>query len=391
MPQFIILGRLVKTTHLRGRHRMMDFQHIMVKGLSGLSQKLRHTQLLQGLASGQHQNRIPHKYTLPCQVHHYHHGHPHCQILFAGRRNPVILIQGMRHTGNKFILLRQTAGTQFLAGSGKSIAVILFHHGTYRMEISQVIAQIFLRDIVFPGTLHKRLCLSLNFVIRRDLIHVPEHLPEVNPVIADSITGKQPHQIAAAGIDRSRRLLRIRQNQDLGVLNRLAHLHIFQNLIVLLIIMRHVRFQPQIPVVPNQVNGSRPQVNHGNRLVQALNPRHAVGNQIQVHFVVGGNQLLKLRIPHHKTFIKLHIHRLHQITAGKVKVLLQFLIPDLKLLLSHPTLILRSPLLFHAHPAGTLPPVRMYQITEYRSQIYLYIHCILHNNSPFPFKIIDLF
>ena len=84
MGQLIFLLRLVKSAHPAHRHSVVDFQYIVVKYLAGLCQKLGHSQLFQGPASGKHQYRIAHEHALAGQVHHHHHGHPYSQIFLTG-------------------------------------------------------------------------------------------------------------------------------------------------------------------------------------------------------------------------------------------------------------------------------------------------------------------
>ena len=118
----------------------------------------------------------------------------------------------MGNTGNTFILLGQPACTQLLARGGECIAVIALHHAAHRMEIPQVVAQVFLCDIHFIRPFHQSPGLLMDSLVCRYLIKIVEHLSEVNTVMADAIPCEQAYQITAAGVDRCRSLLGIGQD-----------------------------------------------------------------------------------------------------------------------------------------------------------------------------------
>ena len=86
--------------------------------------------------------------------------------------------------------------------------------------------------------------------------------------------------------------------------------------------MGHICLQSDVPVISHKVDGGRSQINHGNWLVQTLDSRYAVCNQIQIHLMIFRHQLVKFRIPHHKTLVKFHVNRIHQITAGQIQIVL---------------------------------------------------------------------
>ena len=62
--------------------------------------------------------------------------------------------------------------------------------------------------------------------ISLDFVKIFKYLPEINPVVADSIACKQLYKVAAAGIYGCRCLFRIGQNQDFSIGNCLSHLEI---------------------------------------------------------------------------------------------------------------------------------------------------------------------
>ena len=83
------------------------------------------------------------------------------------------------------------------------------------VEIPQVAAQILLCNIHFVRPFYQGPGLLMNSLVRRYLIKIVEHLPEINAVMADTIPCEQAYQVTAAGIDRCRRLLGIGESKFL--------------------------------------------------------------------------------------------------------------------------------------------------------------------------------